>query len=123
MSGMCADGVCCDAVCDGTCARCDLAGAIGACTAIAEGSDPDEECPDACDGAGACAMPDAGGLPDAGPARDGGASIDGGGRRDAGASTTPPGDDGGCGCRATSADGSWLLALVLLAWLRRRTAR
>lgn len=118
-SGMCTDGVCCDAVCDGTCARCDLAGAMGACTPIAEGADPDEECPDACDGAGACALPDAGGRDAGAITRDGGGSVDGGARRDAG-STTPPGDDGGCGCRSTSADETWIVALALVAWLRRR---
>jgi hypothetical protein len=62
----CVDGVCCDGPCDGACVSCALAGSEGACTPIAAGADPDEECATmdpsscgtsgACDGAGACEM-------------------------------------------------------------------
>src|SRR6185295_3684747 len=63
-SGFCADGVCCDGACNGPCRACNLTGKAGACTPIAAGADPANECADAgaascgtdgvCDGAGAC---------------------------------------------------------------------
>lgn len=54
-SGICADDVCCDAACDGTCESCDLAATEGTCTPHADGEDPENECGVAnCDGAGAC---------------------------------------------------------------------
>jgi hypothetical protein len=40
----CVDGVCCTSACGGTCARCNLPGTEGTCTAIAAGADPDAEC-------------------------------------------------------------------------------
>ena len=43
-SGACADGVCCDTPCDGTCESCGVGGFEGTCTALAEGTDPDDEC-------------------------------------------------------------------------------
>lgn len=48
-SGFCVDGVCCDAACDASCQRCNDPQALGTCTAIAQGEDPDDEC-----AAGAC---------------------------------------------------------------------
>ena len=68
LSGFCADGVCCESACAGTCEACSAAkkgsGSDGACGAIANGTDPDDDCvPEApatcggdgeCDGAGAC---------------------------------------------------------------------
>jgi hypothetical protein len=56
LSGFCVDGVCCAGACDGTCERCDLWGARGECTAIAEWQDPHDECPGSgsCDGLGSC---------------------------------------------------------------------
>ncbi|OJY29089.1 MAG: hypothetical protein BGO98_42610 [Myxococcales bacterium 68-20] len=74
-SGNCADGVCCDSPCDGTCEKCSLPGSTGRCEAIADGEDPDDECPttplspDAGGGSGG----DAGGsfvFPDGGVAPD-----------------------------------------------------
>jgi hypothetical protein len=41
-SGNCVDGVCCDSACDGTCQTC--SGVMGQCSAVAMGSDPDNEC-------------------------------------------------------------------------------
>src|SRR6185295_13213057 len=65
-SGNCVDGVCCDTACTGSCAACDVAGKIGACTPIPAGQDPGNECTDegaagcghdgTCDGAGACRL-------------------------------------------------------------------
>jgi hypothetical protein len=51
---------------------------------------------------------------DAGPVPDGGLVADGG--------TAPPTDDGGCGCRATSAGSmlGWALLPLALLWYRRR---
>ncbi|MFO0624683.1 MAG: hypothetical protein U0325_03635 [Polyangiales bacterium] len=66
-SGHCADGVCCDRACDGTCEACSAArrgeGADGVCGVVRRGLDPDDECPagvdgicqpGVCDGVGAC---------------------------------------------------------------------
>ncbi|HEV8198601.1 MAG TPA: hypothetical protein VGS03_01115 [Candidatus Polarisedimenticolia bacterium] len=79
-SGACVDDVCCNSACNGTCQACDLFGSVGACSLVANGGDPDAECPGigcigyyhswsgdscrrkadvsattaACDGAGAC---------------------------------------------------------------------
>jgi hypothetical protein len=56
VSGNCVDTVCCDLACSGTCLSCNLAGAVGACTFVASGQDPDSECAgtDVCNGAAAC---------------------------------------------------------------------
>ncbi len=43
-SGFCADGYCCDSMCTGTCEACNVAGALGVCTAIPDGQDPANEC-------------------------------------------------------------------------------
>ncbi|MBW2524891.1 MAG: hypothetical protein JRI23_11975 [Deltaproteobacteria bacterium] len=66
-SGNCADDVCCDTPCTGTCVACDgllTAGTDGVCDFIAAGTDPDTECStnQFCDGQGACASK-ADGLP------------------------------------------------------------
>jgi len=64
-TGYCADGVCCNSACNGTCESCDAPGQEGQCTPYAYGTDPESECPtpacyDAlherfvCDGASAC---------------------------------------------------------------------
>ncbi len=55
-------------------------------------------------------------TPDAGPGPDGGTDLDGG--------VTPPGGDGGCGCRATPlADGAPTALLIVLAMLSGRRRR
>ncbi len=43
-SGFCADQVCCNSACSGSCEKCNLGGAQGTCTAIPAGEDPDTEC-------------------------------------------------------------------------------
>jgi hypothetical protein len=63
-SGSCVDGVCCDQACDGLCSACNLAGKVGRCSAVPDGMDPRNACPDdtqrscgrdgMCDGKGAC---------------------------------------------------------------------
>jgi hypothetical protein len=51
-SGFCADGVCCDAACDGQCEACDLTGTEGTCTPVAG---PPHGSRAACAGADPCA--------------------------------------------------------------------
>jgi hypothetical protein len=63
-SGSCADGLCCNEACTGTCLTCKRAGSEGRCTMAEEGTDVRDECKDdgaaschlngVCDGAGAC---------------------------------------------------------------------
>ncbi|MEJ7735622.1 MAG: hypothetical protein WKG00_41345, partial [Polyangiaceae bacterium] len=51
-----ADGICCDAACDGVCESClatRTGGSDGTCAPVSEGTDPDNECLDS--GAGSCA--------------------------------------------------------------------
>ncbi|HSZ82547.1 MAG TPA: hypothetical protein VLA14_09700 [Polyangia bacterium] len=66
-SGFCAQGVCCDGACAGTCQSCVLSGSLGHCSNIADGgTDPRGRCADqgaascgtdgACDGKGACRL-------------------------------------------------------------------
>ena len=65
-TGHCTDDVCCDKTCDGLCARCNDPGHVGTCSAIAAGTDPENECSaslsqscgmtGACTGLGSCAM-------------------------------------------------------------------
>ena len=40
----CADGVCCDTACNGTCQACNLPGSVGRCSAVPVSNDPDSEC-------------------------------------------------------------------------------
>ncbi|MCC6521064.1 MAG: hypothetical protein IT373_00240, partial [Polyangiaceae bacterium] len=55
VSANCIDNVCCATACGGTCQACDVAGALGTCTPIAVGTDPDNECgADVCGGASNC---------------------------------------------------------------------
>jgi hypothetical protein len=63
--GFCVDGVCCGSACTGTCQACNLPGAVGNCTPVPSGQDPNTECLKenslcgrigGCDGAGACAL-------------------------------------------------------------------
>jgi len=60
LSGICADGVCCNAACTATCMACNVSGDAGTCTNIPAGSDDNNAtmtCSGAtqsCDGMGAC---------------------------------------------------------------------
>ena len=121
VTSRCADGLCCDRACDGTCEACDLPGREGTCRAIPTGTDPAAECGalHVCDGHGACVSrvatdaahsPDAGGI-EAGPV-------------DAGA--VPPRAAGSCGCavpgpsESRAAVTGLLVGLALLVLRRRR---
>lgn len=57
-SGFCVDGVCCNAACTGFCRACTAAkkgsGVDGTCGTIGVGLDPDNECPNTCNGLGGC---------------------------------------------------------------------
>ena len=53
-SGFCTDGVCCQSRCGGTCEKCNQTGRLGFCDAIPAGTDPDNECLLACNGARGC---------------------------------------------------------------------
>ena len=65
-SGLCTDGVCCSGPCSQTCHACNVAGALGTCTAIPGGQDPQNECPaeaattcgraGGCNGTGGCRL-------------------------------------------------------------------
>src|SRR5262249_7303431 len=65
-SGICAQSICCATTCTATCKSCALAGTLGACTNVAAGADPLNQCTDAgaascgqdgtCNGAGACRL-------------------------------------------------------------------
>ncbi len=70
-SGFCAQGVCCNAPCDGKCQSCGLSDSKGTCTKLSAGSvDPTATCPDQgsascgtdgkCDGNGGCQLYPAG---------------------------------------------------------------
>jgi hypothetical protein len=60
-SGHCADGVCCNTDCNGTCQQCNLAGKLGTCSPTPNGIEDPPTCmsddlnPRACDGSGVCA--------------------------------------------------------------------
>jgi len=65
-SGHCVNGVCCNEACQGTCVGCDVAGSEGTCSPVPVGKDPRAQCTGSvtacdgtCNGAGACAYPDA----------------------------------------------------------------
>lgn len=70
---ICADGVCCESRCEGSCRSCALAGTGGECVLALEGEDPRQDCTGSpavcagsCDGHGLCAFP-AGATPCAEP--------------------------------------------------------
>ncbi|MFO0679413.1 MAG: MYXO-CTERM sorting domain-containing protein [Polyangiaceae bacterium] len=51
LSGHCADGVCCDTACQGSCDACDLAGSVGVCSVVPAGRPGTPDCfPATCDG-------------------------------------------------------------------------
>lgn len=56
LSGNCVDGVCCTTPCGGICQACNVAGSIGTCAFIPDGTDPSNECagPSICNGGGGC---------------------------------------------------------------------
>ncbi len=56
-SGNCIDGRCCSSTCGGACEACNLAGKEGACSLVALGADPANECVGHCNGAGLCEAP------------------------------------------------------------------
>ncbi|XOB40311.1 MAG: hypothetical protein ACKKMR_03310 [Candidatus Nealsonbacteria bacterium] len=47
-SGYCVDGVCCNETCGGDCEACDLAGSVGTCTSVEDGTDPEGDCGTGC---------------------------------------------------------------------------
>lgn len=76
-SGFCADGVCCNTGCAGTCEKCSLAATLGTCSPIPVNTDPDMECVAVVSDAGTAAVADA--SPGTGDAGDAGSSGDAGG--------------------------------------------
>jgi hypothetical protein len=69
-AGHCVDGVCCATSCNQMCYACNLPGSVGSCLAVADGQDPDKECPaeaattcgraGGCNGRGTCKLQPAG---------------------------------------------------------------
>lgn len=53
-SGFCVDGVCCNSTCNSLCQACNVSGSVGTCTNFTANTDPYNECPTECNGAGAC---------------------------------------------------------------------
>ncbi|MFH0901237.1 MAG: kelch repeat-containing protein [Pseudomonadota bacterium] len=54
LSGNCVDGVCCNTICSGLCADCNLPGTAGTCTPVPAGLDPRGECASAGPCGGTC---------------------------------------------------------------------
>jgi hypothetical protein len=56
LTGFCADGVCCNALCDGLCKSCNVAGSLGTCGNTPMGMEQGNECTGAqtCNGMGMC---------------------------------------------------------------------
>lgn len=52
--GNCADGVCCNTSCQGTCMACDVAGSLGTCSNIPVSGTPDNNAGTTCSGSSAC---------------------------------------------------------------------
>src|SRR5208282_5340108 len=76
-SGYCADGVCCNNACNGTCEKCSLAGTVGKCSPIPVNTDPDIECVAVVSDAGAAPVGDASpGAIDAGDSGSGTGAAD-----------------------------------------------
>lgn len=121
VTGRCADGLCCDRACDGTCEACDLPGREGTCRLIAAGTDPASECGASrtCDGHGMCAAQSA----DAGHGR-----PDAGGDAEQGDAGTAPPAALACGCNVPGRPGgdggawAWVLGVTMLLVSRRRRA-
>ncbi|MBK8252714.1 MAG: hypothetical protein IPK82_08605 [Polyangiaceae bacterium] len=58
LSANCADGLCCNTACSGTCQACNITGSLGTCSNVPNGQDPSSECPGgtSCNGAAACTL-------------------------------------------------------------------
>jgi hypothetical protein len=94
-SGSCADGVCCDRTCDGSCTYCNFDAQKGHCVAVPNGQDPRGECQASSGGTAECAGSCQTGqcaFPDVGKACGLCAACDGTGR-----CTAEPADDVDCG--------------------------
>jgi hypothetical protein len=86
LTGFCAQGVCCNAPCAGTCEACNLTATLGTCTKVPDGQDPLNQCAadtgnacgadGMCNGAGACRMP-ANGTSCGAPSCTGGTAMSG----------------------------------------------
>ena len=89
-SAHCADGVCCESACNGTCETCNLnAATAGTCQAIPSGMDPDKECVMVPADAGPGNATDANSTSD-----DGAIASDGGSTTDAASAPDAPGGSG-----------------------------
>lgn len=62
ISGICADGVCCNTDCTGACRSCNIAGSVGTCSNYSANTDPEAECGlcRICNGIGGCSNAAAG---------------------------------------------------------------
>ena len=102
-SGFCADGVCCNNACSGTCESCSVMGHVGTCTGYAVNTDPEKEClsvseREALEAGSVDSAVEAGeggsGDGGAGEGGDGGKAEDGGSASDAGDAAADGSSDG-----------------------------
>ncbi len=100
-SGHCADSVCCESACSGTCETCNLnAASAGTCKAIPSGMDPDKECVMVATDSGAATAADANS-----PADDGSSASDSGATTDAPRAADAPVSGGDASGEAGESDG------------------
>lgn len=72
LNGICADGYCCNSICNKSCEACNLSGSVGLCTPLPNGTPPqsghppcsssDSRCPSGCQGGNECSYSSSNGM-------------------------------------------------------------